>query len=1052
MKTRLLSIFLFSLFVVSFVSTLSLPVHAADTLAYILTVDSTETITGSVTYSKTTFNIYYKDGDYIIRNMDETGFFGTGGYFGSKYSSLEDVMSEIKSVKFSGSKTTITGTSIQEQGSNKKVTVNNKLEVTPITDTSASTPATGTAADITSIKKVDGRLVIVSDGNQYDCSLSPENSASLASCIEKAGLVGKTFDMSADAGEGATNVPITAIIEAGYEFSFAETSILATLVKKSATPATSGSGSSGSAASSESSSELILGSLEPEFFQKVETLASEIGTTPEALLTVMSYETIGTLNPAIKNPVSSATGLIQFLEDTAGSYGTTTTDLAKMSRVEQMEYVEKYFSSLKGKAGIGVADLYLSVFSGTSGKCIGKENDCVVYRKSDGDKYTQNSANFDANKDGMITKGEVTTAVVNKYGSMGEKLYALYTVTNKLKECVNVNTGECNKLTQEKKALEDELSFRARKISVASAGTGTTSPSSTTATTTPDVPAYKASYDKATGIYQFTDCTNKEDDKTCTPAKSFASVYEAAAFCINEKKEYCEAGVVSGDGGVLTNTVTKLVAADTDTVVAYYLKMGGAIWGKINDFGSSQYSAISTANALLAELPMYINGGATITTENIEQAKKIQSALQKNGRDINNKIYADQVSKIKDLNTQIEALEAKGTLGDDEKKELAALKKQRSSLETLVVGVKDYTSLLLELSAEDQEIALQGLQCKSDGILGSLFCLISKSHTTKTQVQEEMQEKINELESKCKNNACSGDDYNAELNDFLSKYMAQVGCGSLSECKQKLDEGTLCQGAAKENCEEQAQILEYAFDAVGDYYYVKPSTGFLVFEFLNLKDEAVNALKLFGVEKDYSNVPSLLKEEIPSTVCLLKIDGYLDKEEENGGGVTQYGCELDGDKSSNDDPSCVNVLLDLRAQRTPIAPDNTTVITYSMYLRGSTKSDVQYMIALSYYEDGKKKKYPLSELINLSKGGVASLYHNVIFEVNSTGTVEPNSFEIGVVAVYPDKSVYTSKTYPIVLIEVGDVYTGTTFANSAGNTAAQAQSDPLTTDDMLSLI
>lgn len=597
--------------------------------------------------------------------------------------------------------------------------------------------------------------------------------------------------------------------------------------------------------------------------------------------------------------------------------------------------------------------------------------------------------------------------------------------------------------------VNGETSFSIRG-DTASSGTGTSSSSVPTATN--PTSSYTTSYDKTTGKYKLVFCSNKDDPASCSEQKTFASVYEAAAFCINEKKEYCEAGVVSGDGGVLTNTVTKLVAADTDTVVAYYLKMGGANGGKINDFGSSQYPAISTANALLTELPMYINGGATITTENIEQAKKIQSALQKNGRDINNKIYADQVSKIKDLNTQIEALEAKGTLGDDEKKELAALKKQRSSLETLVVGVKDYTSLLLELSAEDQEIALQGLQCKSDGILGSLFCLISKSHTTKTQVQEEMQEKINELESKCKNNACSGDDYNAELNQFLSKYMAQVGCGSLSECKQKLDEGTLCQGAAKENCEEQAQILEYAFDAVGDYYYVKPSTGFLVFEFLNLKDEAVNALKLFGVEKDYSNVPSLLKEEIPSTVCLLKIDGYLDKEEENGGGVTQYGCELDGDKSSNDDPNCINVLLDLRAQRTPIAPDNTTVITYSMYLRGSTKSDVQYMIALSYYEDGKKKKYPLSELINLSKGGVASLYHNVIFEVNSTGTVEPNSFEIGVVAVYPDKSVYTSKTYPIVLIEVGDVYTGTTFANSAGNTAAQAQSDPLTTDDMLSLI
>jgi hypothetical protein len=47
----------------------------------------------------------------------------------------------------------------------------------------------------------------------------------------------------------------------------------------------------------------------------------------------MAFEKGETFSPCVKNPGSSATGLIQFMSSTAKSLGTTTNDLCKMSAV-----------------------------------------------------------------------------------------------------------------------------------------------------------------------------------------------------------------------------------------------------------------------------------------------------------------------------------------------------------------------------------------------------------------------------------------------------------------------------------------------------------------------------------------------------------------------------------------------------------------------------------------------------------------------------------------------------------------------------------------------
>jgi soluble lytic murein transglycosylase-like protein len=76
-----------------------------------------------------------------------------------------------------------------------------------------------------------------------------------------------------------------------------------------------------------------------EFEQAVIQLASELRINPEWLMFVMYFETSKTFRPDKINPVSGATGLIQFMPSTACTMGTTTLALKKMTNVEQLKYV-----------------------------------------------------------------------------------------------------------------------------------------------------------------------------------------------------------------------------------------------------------------------------------------------------------------------------------------------------------------------------------------------------------------------------------------------------------------------------------------------------------------------------------------------------------------------------------------------------------------------------------------------------------------------------------------------------------------------------------------
>lgn len=95
------------------------------------------------------------------------------------------------------------------------------------------------------------------------------------------------------------------------------------------------------------------------FTTKVNNIAVDLGIDPNWLMAVMYFES--RLNPQAVNPISGATGLIQFMPNTAKNLGTSIEALKGMSNIEQLNYVHKYFLPFKHKLKT-LGDTYLAVF------------------------------------------------------------------------------------------------------------------------------------------------------------------------------------------------------------------------------------------------------------------------------------------------------------------------------------------------------------------------------------------------------------------------------------------------------------------------------------------------------------------------------------------------------------------------------------------------------------------------------------------------------------------------------------------------------------------
>lgn len=159
---------------------------------------------------------------------------------------------------------------------------------------------------------------------------------------------------------------------------------------------------------------LIWGARVDQAFRvKVREICDRLAFDPNWLMAVMGFETGYTFSPAARNPGSTATGLIQLLEASARGVGTSTAQLARMTAVRQLDYVEAYYRPYSGRIR-NLGDAYLAVLWPAA---VGRPDSYVMWERDSGPYQREYAANsgLDVNRNGVITRGEAVASVNTSY-------------------------------------------------------------------------------------------------------------------------------------------------------------------------------------------------------------------------------------------------------------------------------------------------------------------------------------------------------------------------------------------------------------------------------------------------------------------------------------------------------------------------------------------------------------------------------------------------------------------------------------------------------------
>jgi len=149
--------------------------------------------------------------------------------------------------------------------------------------------------------------------------------------------------------------------------------------------------------------ENLVTSNKEKFFERVQQIADTLQIDANWLMAVMAIES--SLDPKRVNATTKATGLIQFMPETAKELGTTTSALLNMTNLQQLEYVLKYLKRYKSKLNT-FTDTYLAVFYPAA---CGKNDDYKVGGKS----VAQANSIYDADGNGQLTKKEISDHINN---------------------------------------------------------------------------------------------------------------------------------------------------------------------------------------------------------------------------------------------------------------------------------------------------------------------------------------------------------------------------------------------------------------------------------------------------------------------------------------------------------------------------------------------------------------------------------------------------------------------------------------------------------------
>ena len=154
--------------------------------------------------------------------------------------------------------------------------------------------------------------------------------------------------------------------------------------------------------------------VDQKFRDKVFEICISLGWNPGThacwLMSCMAFESAESFRPDIRNAAGSgAVGLIQFMPFTAQGLGTSTKELSKMSAVDQLAYVQRYFRPY-AKRITTLSDMYMAILMP---KFVGAPEDAVLFLDPKV-SYRQN-AGLDTNTDGKITKAEAAAKVQAKF-------------------------------------------------------------------------------------------------------------------------------------------------------------------------------------------------------------------------------------------------------------------------------------------------------------------------------------------------------------------------------------------------------------------------------------------------------------------------------------------------------------------------------------------------------------------------------------------------------------------------------------------------------------
>lgn len=144
------------------------------------------------------------------------------------------------------------------------------------------------------------------------------------------------------------------------------------------------------------------------FQDKVKSICVTLNVNYIDMLAVMNLESARTFDPYIRNSLGY-TGLIQFGRAAATTLGTTTDFLRQLSRVDQCDWVLKYFQywkQVKGMGSLRLVDMYLTVLWPAG---VGRPNEFVIFPRGSA-PYRANSG-FDKQKLGFVTVGMVEDSI-----------------------------------------------------------------------------------------------------------------------------------------------------------------------------------------------------------------------------------------------------------------------------------------------------------------------------------------------------------------------------------------------------------------------------------------------------------------------------------------------------------------------------------------------------------------------------------------------------------------------------------------------------------------